>query len=202
MGAIALLSLVGFLLFLKRRTTRRNDSQAHLETKETPPSSANARWDTATSAYISINDTSTSAEESDSHRNNLSNSHATQGVVDIRPGSPALTEDTQREGSRTGTEAPPPYRGSMGARITLGPSQTHPNPLLSPIPEAIQTLEGFARVHRAEISEELERKLARANYLPSDDPDAISEEAWARQYAVGTGELEVLRQLYQRNNDA
>ena len=240
LGALALLGLVAFLFFLKRRITRRNDNQANPETKEedksgaptvtnrseslliadrtkgNPRPAANERRNTSTSAYISIADTPTPVEEfedvvvsSELDRNDPSNSYATQDevveVVEVRPSSPICTGYTERlreeergGASVAGTEAPPPYGGSVVSPIALGPSQTHSNTLLQSIPIGAQTLESFARVHRWEISEELERKLAGANYLPSDDPDLISEGVWATEYGVGARDLELLRRLYQR----
>ncbi|CCA74896.1 hypothetical protein PIIN_08866 [Serendipita indica DSM 11827] len=231
LGVIALLGLIAFFVFLLRRhrrkevvptgedegfapMTHRSDSMllaGPAPKGERPPS---VRWNTDTSAYLTTEENLMPVSESEdailpsgSRADNPTISPATDDVVPIRPESLSHTETTENRqeeerqgGSVVGTEAPPPYRGSVGTPIAPGPSRRNTNPFI-PLPLPMRTLEDFARVHRAEVSEELEQKLRRANYLPSDDPDAISDEVWEREYAVDARELEVLRRLYQRNND-
>lgn len=60
------------------------------------------------------------------------------------------------------------------------------------------SLAQFAQENRGVIPEDLEAKLLRAGYTPSDDPDAISEEEWRRDWGVTKLELSRLRALYQR----
>lgn len=93
--------------------------------------------------------------------------------------------------SPVGDLPPPPYfmTTSAGARLGLvGHSSSRP-----------ETLEELARRYRPLIPVELEAKLRRANYLPTENPDDIPEEAWLREYGVGPLELARVRRLYQMN---
>ncbi|KAG8822141.1 hypothetical protein FRC17_009645, partial [Serendipita sp. 399] len=59
-----------------------------------------------------------------------------------------------------------------------------------------QALAQFAQENRSLITEELEMKLQRAGYVPTDDPDSIPEEEWKRDYGVTKFELARLRSLF------
>jgi hypothetical protein len=67
------------------------------------------------------------------------------------------------------------------------------------IPAAPPALADFARANRNLISYDLEAKLAAAGYLPTDDPDNLSEQEWITKYNVTVQELESLRRLYYRS---
>lgn len=54
----------------------------------------------------------------------------------------------------------------------------------------------FAAMHRGIISYELEEKLRRAGYKPTDDPREMPTEVWLGQYGVGHFELKRLREIY------
>lgn len=56
----------------------------------------------------------------------------------------------------------------------------------------------FAARHRDVIPSELEGKLRRARYVPTDDPKEIPAAAWASEYGVGFFELKRLQELYDK----
>lgn len=168
-----------------------------------------------TSKYLSTEEDSVPKEESDhvflpsvSQTDDPPRGRVADEVVDIHPESTIswttstfsenadYQQEDEEQGETVGSrEAPPPYHGPVGIHTASGSSRNANQPLP---PISVQALETFARMHRAEISEELEAKLEMAGYVPSDDPDVISEEVWARDYAVDGRELVLLRQLYQR----
>ncbi|KAG8784637.1 hypothetical protein FRC20_001076 [Serendipita sp. 405] len=59
-------------------------------------------------------------------------------------------------------------------------------------------LSQWARENRSYITEKLEMKLDAAGYVPSDDPDNMSEEEWKREWGVTKLELTRMRSLYAR----
>ncbi|CAG7850076.1 SubName: Full=Uncharacterized protein {ECO:0000313/EMBL:CCA76550.1} [Serendipita indica DSM 11827] len=60
-------------------------------------------------------------------------------------------------------------------------------------------LSQWARENRHYITEKLEMKLDAAGYVPTDDPDNISEEEWKREWGVTKLELTRMRGLYARS---
>jgi hypothetical protein len=60
------------------------------------------------------------------------------------------------------------------------------------------TLSEFAGENRDLIPEELESKLMKVGYLPSDDPDVIPQEEWVKLYGVSRVELMRIKQLHTR----
>ncbi|KAG8809416.1 hypothetical protein FRC19_005236 [Serendipita sp. 401] len=61
-------------------------------------------------------------------------------------------------------------------------------------------LSRWAEENRVYISEKLEARLELAGYLPTDDPDAISEEDWERKWSVSNTELANLRMIYAKSH--
>ena len=61
-------------------------------------------------------------------------------------------------------------------------------------------LASWAAQNRSHISEKLEGKLARADYLPWQDPDGVglTEDEWKSNIGVKKRELGVLRDMYRR----
>ncbi|KAG8809210.1 hypothetical protein FRC17_003558, partial [Serendipita sp. 399] len=59
-------------------------------------------------------------------------------------------------------------------------------------------LSQWARENRSYITEKLEMKLDAAGYVPSDDPDNMTEEEWKREWGVTKLELTRMRALYAR----
>ncbi|KIM26128.1 hypothetical protein M408DRAFT_196620 [Serendipita vermifera MAFF 305830] len=82
---------------------------------------------------------------------------------------------------------PPPIYGS-DERIARRPS-------MSP------ALVEFARANRTWISEDLQERLTAAGYLPTDDPDNLTEEEW-RELGITKLELLRLRALFARTVQA
>lgn len=56
----------------------------------------------------------------------------------------------------------------------------------------------FATMHRDDIPHELEEKLRRARYKPTDDPSEIPAEVWFSQYGIGHFEVKRLQELHSR----
>lgn len=54
----------------------------------------------------------------------------------------------------------------------------------------------WANANRAFITEDLESKLASAGFLPSDNPDDLTEEEWTSQFGLTKLEVLRLRKLY------
>lgn len=57
-------------------------------------------------------------------------------------------------------------------------------------------LSTWANSNRAFITEDLESKLATAGYLPTDNPDDLTEEEWTNQFGLTKLEVLRLRKLY------
>ena len=64
------------------------------------------------------------------------------------------------------------------------------------VPPVSAALARFADSNRGLISEDLEARLTAAGYLPTDDPDNLSEEEWRIVHNVTKLEVMRLRALY------
>ncbi|KIM26123.1 hypothetical protein M408DRAFT_330715 [Serendipita vermifera MAFF 305830] len=64
------------------------------------------------------------------------------------------------------------------------------------VPPTSPALAAFATANRDLISEDLEVRLSIAGYLPSDDPNNLTEEEWMTEHNVTKLELMRLRSLY------
>ncbi|KAG8807378.1 hypothetical protein FRC17_004489 [Serendipita sp. 399] len=137
------------------------------------------------------------------------------------------TRSVARSIARTalsGTEAPPPaYTSPTVLRVNVLQS-LHQLPYENPRPAAAapSTVESdtiptrasssvggafvnadsglsqWARENRSYVTEKLEMKLDAAGYVPSDDPDNITEEEWKCEWGVTKLELTRMRALYAR----
>ncbi|CAG7850099.1 SubName: Full=Uncharacterized protein {ECO:0000313/EMBL:CCA71990.1} [Serendipita indica DSM 11827] len=107
----------------------------------------------------------------------------------------------------------PPAYDPIRMHVSPSPSSRNAStrssaPLLnktSPVPEGVEEETGlaeWARTHRSQIPARLEAKLAAAGYVPTDNPDSISEEEWLREYGVTKFELARVRTLYQKSTAA
>lgn len=70
--------------------------------------------------------------------------------------------------------------------------------IFRPLPSVPLTLAQFASANRGMINEDLEARLEAAGYLPTDDPDSLTEQEW-KEHKVTKLELLRLRTLFNRN---
>ncbi|KAG9033304.1 hypothetical protein FS842_003962 [Serendipita sp. 407] len=61
-------------------------------------------------------------------------------------------------------------------------------------------LSRWAQENRAYITPRLKAKLVAARYLPTTNPDSITEEEWERRWGVTKLELTRMRMLYSRSD--
>lgn len=80
-------------------------------------------------------------------------------------------------------ESPQDYR-EPSAFSHDEPSTSSQPPRRQSLPAQWQELARYAEEHRNFIPEELEEKLRRAGYVPTDDHDALVEDLWKREYGV------------------
>ncbi|KIM26114.1 hypothetical protein M408DRAFT_9985 [Serendipita vermifera MAFF 305830] len=105
-------------------------------------------------------------------------SDPTNPVPSTRPTSPPSMTSTRPH------DVPPLYRAS---------SQSNALYVVPPTSFALTT---FADANRDLISEDLEGRLSAAGYLPSDDPDNLTEEEWMTLHNVTKLEVMRLRSLF------
>ncbi|KAG8831475.1 hypothetical protein FRC17_003094, partial [Serendipita sp. 399] len=81
-------------------------------------------------------------------------------------------------------------------------AEYHPTTASSPYTTTEKTQDAiswFASRHRDLITVEIEDRLRRANYRPSDDPREISAEHWKSSYGIDHFELKRLQEAYDRD---
>jgi len=71
-------------------------------------------------------------------------------------------------------------------------------PFPAPRPSASAALIAFAQANREFINADLEARLVAAGYMPTDDPDSLTEEEWRENHGITKLELLRLRTLYAR----
>ncbi|KIM26113.1 hypothetical protein M408DRAFT_330708 [Serendipita vermifera MAFF 305830] len=77
--------------------------------------------------------------------------------------------------SRVPSEYPPHYSGSV-------------------------ELTNWFRANRASITDEMEQRLVAAGYMPSNNPDDLTEEEWETKFGITKFELIRLREIYARDH--
>ncbi|CCA71982.1 hypothetical protein PIIN_05917 [Serendipita indica DSM 11827] len=128
------------------------------------------------------------ADHSDSA--SLPPAYLDESVISIPLSTPSVTASRQNLAERNrGTESVTPSRSNSP---TSEPEHTEER-----IQLRINTpLAKWAKKHRKYIPERLERKLEDAGYVPTDDPDQLSEDEWRREWGVTIFELGRMRKLY------
>ena len=137
-------------------------------TEHVPPSSSPAPWTVPTAP-------STQADQpllTTAAAVDRSPTYMTSSGSSIRPMS-TTSMSLSRHGS------PPVYGSSVYAYVgSSGP------------------LASWANANRAFVTEDLESKLSNAGYVPTDDPDDLTEEEWTTKYGLTKLEIVRLRKLY------
>ncbi|KAG8840970.1 hypothetical protein FRB91_005480, partial [Serendipita sp. 411] len=122
----------------------------------------------------------------------------TPGAQNVAPPIPAdQSSSSAGGGNRRFSAAYTAYTSNDTPPAYIGPNSPPPSQYQSIMSTTIarssneglsstsgQALALYAQENRALITEELEGKLQRAGYHPADDPDAISEDEWKRDYGV------------------
>jgi hypothetical protein len=112
--------------------------------------------------------------------------------------SPPPVPDSPPPASVISSVSPPAYQTFVspdGSRIV------HTLHVVSALEEDTQDYDDeigrYSATHRDVIPRDLEEKLRRARYLPTDDPNEIPADIWLNEYGVRYFELKRLRELYQ-----
>ena len=183
LGGLVLLFIVIFIIWYLRRR-RNNPMLSRLEPIAYPhekntvpePATAPAREEIRASAHVEI------------FMPGLPVDIIPESEIASPPGTrwfasrPAIQESP----SVVSTEPPPEYNTGT----SIGSTQSYA------VPPVSAALAEFASSNRRLISEDLEARLTAAGYLPTDDPDNLSEEEWRDVHNVTKLELMRIRALY------
>ena len=88
-----------------------------------------------------------------------------------------------------GTDSVTPSRSNSPSSEPEHIAESRPLKLNTPLAK-------WAKKNRKYIPERLERKLENAGYVPTDDPDQLTEDEWRRDWGVTIFELGRMRKLY------
>ncbi|KAG8857171.1 hypothetical protein FRB91_011647 [Serendipita sp. 411] len=209
-GGICVLLILIMVMWIRFRRQRRKEETSALTA--TPASiSLVSPWAKRSSGSGAF---SSSAIYHD-HFNESDSKHAATSLGSTTQGQQSLDDDEIAQDAPpiaatvSRAEIPPPAYSSILSPV--GGSDNSRNqarriPLLAlrrssgvDVPEDLG-LSRWAEENRVYISEKLEARLELAGYLPTDDPDAISEEDWERKWSVSNTELARLRMIYAKSH--